>query len=35
MSYVYDSKGTLCLGLSQSLTEQECAEDLLTVMKVS
>lgn len=35
MSYVYDSKGTLCLGLSQSLTEQECAEDLLTVIKVS
>ncbi|WP_095080391.1 SCO family protein [Pseudomonas sp. Irchel s3h17] len=33
-SYVYDSRGTLRLGLSHSLTAQECAEDLLTVMEV-
>ncbi|WP_166590701.1 SCO family protein [Pseudomonas sp. BC115LW] len=33
-SYVYDSKGTLRLGLSHSLSAQECAEDLLTVMEV-
>ncbi|AZD60242.1 MULTISPECIES: SCO family protein [Pseudomonas] len=33
-SFVYDSRGTLRLGLSQSLTAQECAEDLLTVMEV-
>ncbi|WP_349970045.1 SCO family protein [Pseudomonas caspiana] len=34
-SYVYDINGTLRLGLSHSLSAQECAEDLLTVMKVS
>lgn len=34
-SYVYDVKGTLRLGLSHSLSAQDCAEDLLTVMKVS
>ncbi|GAB0078834.1 SCO family protein [Pseudomonas cannabina] len=34
-SYVYDIRGTLRLGLSHSLSAQECAEDLLTVMKVS
>ena len=33
-SYVYDSRGTLRLGLSHSLSAQECAEDLLTVMEV-
>ena len=33
-SYVFDSRGTLRLGLSASLTAQECAEDLLTVMEV-
>lgn len=33
-SYVYDSRGTLRLGLSHSLNAQECAEDLLTVMEV-
>lgn len=33
-SFVYDSRGTLRLGLSQSLNAQECAEDLLTVMEV-
>ena len=33
-SFVYDSRGTLRLGLSQSLTAQECAQDLLTVMEV-
>ena len=33
-SYVYDSQGTLRLGLSQSLSAQECTEDLLTVMEV-
>ncbi|MGW8466142.1 SCO family protein [Pseudomonas sp. CLCA07] len=33
-SYVFDSRGTLRLGLSTSLTAQECAEDLLTVMEV-
>ncbi|WP_339547570.1 SCO family protein [Pseudomonas sp. RA_35y_Pfl2_P32] len=33
-SYVYDSRGTLRLGLSQSLSAQECTEDLLTVMEV-
>ena len=33
-SYVYDSRGTLRLGLSHSLSAQECTEDLLTVMKV-
>lgn len=33
-SYVYDSRGVLRLGLSHSLTAQECAEDLLTVMEV-
>jgi len=33
-SYVYDSRGELRLGLSTSLTAQECTEDLLTVMEV-
>lgn len=33
-SYVYDSRGTLRLGLSHSLSAQDCAEDLLTVMEV-
>ncbi|MFJ2684290.1 SCO family protein [Pseudomonas sp. NPDC087342] len=33
-SYVYDTRGTLRVGLSHSLTAQECAEDLLTVMEV-
>lgn len=33
-SYVYDSKGTLRLGLSASLSAQECTEDLLTVMEI-
>ena len=33
-SYVYDSRGTLRLGLSHSLSAQECTEDLLTVMEV-
>jgi protein SCO1/2 len=33
LSYVYDSGGTLRLGLSHSLSAQECAEDLLTVME--
>ncbi|MDI2595163.1 SCO family protein [Pseudomonas sp. N3-W] len=33
-SYVFDSRGTLRLGLSQSLSAQECTEDLLTVMEV-
>ena len=33
-SYVFDSRGTLRLGLSTSLTAKECAEDLLTVMEV-
>ncbi|WP_432783402.1 SCO family protein [Pseudomonas corrugata] len=35
MSYVYDAKGVLRLGFSQSRTEQECVEDLLSVMKAS
>jgi protein SCO1/2 len=33
-SYVYDTRGTLRLGLSHSLSAQECTEDLLTVMEV-
>ncbi|MGO4005113.1 MULTISPECIES: SCO family protein [Pseudomonas] len=33
-SFVFDSRGTLRLGLSQSLSAQECTEDLLTVMEV-
>lgn len=33
-SYVYDSRGVLRLGLSQSLSAQQCTEDLLTVMEV-
>lgn len=33
-SYVYDSRGTLRLGLSASLSAQQCAEDLLTLMEV-
>ncbi|EPL10397.1 SCO family protein [Pseudomonas sp. TH05] len=33
-SFVFDSRGVLRLGLSPSLTAQECAEDLLTVMEV-
>ncbi|WP_017906854.1 SCO family protein [Pseudomonas asplenii] len=33
-SFVYDSRGRLRLGLSPSLTAQQCAEDLLTVMSV-
>jgi protein SCO1/2 len=33
-SYVYDSLGILRLGLPASLSAQECAEDLLTVMEV-
>jgi protein SCO1/2 len=33
-SFVYDSRGTLRLGLSHSLSAQECTEDLLTVMEV-
>jgi protein SCO1/2 len=32
--YVYDSRGTLRLGLSHSLTAPECAEDLLTLMEL-
>lgn len=33
-SYVYDSRGTLRLGLSHSLTAPECAQDLLTLMEL-
>jgi protein SCO1/2 len=33
-SYVFDTRGTLRLGLSHSLTAQQCTEDLLTVMEV-
>lgn len=33
-SYVYDTRGRLRLGLSPSLSAQECTEDLLTVMEV-
>jgi protein SCO1/2 len=33
-SYVYDSRGVLRLGLSHSLSAQQCTEDLLTVMEV-
>ncbi|WP_392889235.1 SCO family protein [Pseudomonas migulae] len=33
-SYVYDTRGRLRVGLSQSLSAQECTEDLLTVMEV-
>lgn len=33
-SFVYDSAGILRLGLSPSLTAQECAEDLLTLMEI-
>lgn len=33
-SFVFDSRGVLRLGLSPSLTAQECAQDLLTVMEV-
>ena len=33
-SFVFDTKGNLRLGLSASLTAQECAEDLLTVMEI-
>ena len=33
-SYVYDSRGQLRVGLSVSLSAQECTEDLLTVMEV-
>jgi protein SCO1/2 len=33
-SFVFDSGGRLRLGLSQSLSAQECAEDLLTVMEI-
>ena len=33
-SYVYDTRGVLRLGLSHSLSAQQCTEDLLTVMEV-
>jgi len=33
-SYVYDSNGGLRLGLSTSLSAEQCTEDLLTVMEV-
>lgn len=33
-SYVYDTRGRLRVGLSPSLSAQECTEDLLTVMEV-
>ena len=33
-SFVFDTRGTLRLGLSASLNANECAEDLLTVMEV-
>ncbi|AXI61112.1 MULTISPECIES: SCO family protein [Pseudomonas] len=33
-SYVYDTRGNLRVGLSQSLSAQECTEDLQTVMEV-
>lgn len=33
-SYVFDSRGELRLGLSTSLSAEECTEDLLTVMEV-
>ena len=33
-SFVFDTRGNLRLGLQASLTAQECAEDLLTVMEV-
>ncbi|QVW26307.1 SCO family protein [Pseudomonas hormoni] len=33
-SYVYDTRGRLRVGLSQSLSAQECTEDLKTVMEV-
>lgn len=33
-SYVYDTRGVLRLGLSHSLSAQQCADDLLTVMEV-
>jgi protein SCO1/2 len=33
-SYVYDYRGTLRLGLSQSLSAQECTEDLLNLMEI-
>ncbi|MFJ3522695.1 SCO family protein [Pseudomonas sp. NPDC090203] len=35
MSYVYDSAGVLRLGLSQAFTEQQCVEDLLSLMRIS
>jgi protein SCO1/2 len=34
-SYVYDANGVLRLGLSQSLTEQQCAEDLRKILRTS
>ncbi|RMP62892.1 hypothetical protein ALQ18_02299 [Pseudomonas marginalis pv. marginalis] len=33
-SYVYDYSGTLRLGLSESLSARECAEDLLNLMDI-
>ncbi|WP_341521427.1 SCO family protein [Pseudomonas sp. G.S.17] len=33
-SYIYDTRGVLRLGLSHSLSAQQCTEDLLTVMEV-
>ncbi|MCD5974602.1 MULTISPECIES: SCO family protein [Pseudomonas] len=33
-SYVFDTRGVLRLGLSHSLSAQQCTEDLLTVMEV-
>ncbi len=33
-SFVFDTRGVLRLGLSHSLSAQECTEDLLTVMEV-
>lgn len=33
-SFVYDYRGTLRLGLSQSLSAQECVEDLLNLMEI-
>ena len=33
-SYVFDTRGVMRLSLSQSLTAQECTDDLLTLMEV-
>lgn len=34
MSYVYDAQGVLRLGLSQTFSEQQCVEDLISVMRI-